>query len=197
MDLIKAGRPARDYANNRKKFTVTLYEGDLKYSKNGLDYKTGNTVPQYTLTDPIPLHRILEIHEDSTPRNILLKAAEDESTTAVAKLLYDPEMTWKPDAQYTTKNRLPQEDCEFGEYPNRSATVEWFGKAVDEVAIVAENEAIVPYDCLEYVGFVNGKEVYKKSDGVTSLLALANVEALASGYCPVLEGYEFYGAVKE
>ena len=197
MELIDAGRPARDYSNNRKKFTVTLYEGDLVYTENGLDRKTGATVPQHSLTAPIPLHRILEIHEDSTPEYILLKPAEDESTQAVAKLLYDPDMTWKPDANYTTKNRLPQKNCAFGEYPNRSATVEWFGKAVDEVAIVAENEAIAPYDYLEYVGFVDGKEVYKKSDGVTSLLALANVEALASGYCPVLEGVEFYGATKE
>ena len=197
MELIDPGRVTRDYSNNRKKFTVTLYEGDLKYTENGLDRRTGRTVPQHSLTAPIPLHRILEIHEDSTPRNILLKPAEDESKIAVAKLLYDPEMTWKPDAQYTTKNRLPQKDCEFGEYPNRSATVEWFGKAVDDVAIVAENEAIAPYDYLEYVGYVDGKETYKKSSGVTSLLALANVPALASGFCPVLEGWEFYGAVKE
>lgn len=197
MDLIEAGRPTRDYSNNRKKIAVTLYEGDLKYTENGLDRKTGRTVPQHSLTAPIPLHRILEIHEDSTPRYILLKPAADESTKAVAKLLYDPEMTWKPDASYTTKNRLPQKDCEFGTYPNRSATVEWFGKALDEVWIVAENEAIAPYDYLEYVGFENGKEVYKKSDGVTNLLALANVPALESGTCPVLEGVEFYGAVKE
>ncbi|MBO6273458.1 hypothetical protein J6O48_11860 [bacterium] len=197
MELVEAGRPTRDYSNNRKKFTVTLYEGDLKYKENGLDRKTGATVPQHSLTEPIPLHRILEIHEDSTPRNILLKPAGKASTKAVAKLLYDPEMTWKPDAAYTSTNRLPQKDCDFGEYPNRSATVEWFGKAVDEVAIVAENNAIKPYDYLEYVGYVDGKEVYKKSSGVTSLLALANVPALKSGYCPVLEGWEFYGAVKE
>ena len=197
MDLIKAGRPSRDYTNTRKKFTVTLYEGDLKYTKNGIDRKTGRTVGQHSLTAPIELHRILEIHEDSTPRYILLKPAGEGSTKAVAKLLFDPEMTWKPDAQYTSKNRLPQEDCEFGTYPNRSATVEWFGKAVDEVHIVEENEAIAPYDYLEYVGFENGVDVFKKSDGVTSLMALANVEALASGVCPVLEGGEFYGAVKE
>ena len=197
MDLIEAGRPTRDYSNNRKKIAVTLYEGDLKYTENGLDRKTGRTVPQHSLTAPIPLHRILEIHESSTPRYIVLKPAEDESTKAIAKLLYDPEMTWKPDATYTTKNRLPQKDCEFGTYPNRSATVEWFGKALDEVWIVAENEAIEPYDCLEYVGYENGHEVYKKSAGTTNLLALANVPALASGTCPVLEGYEFYGAVKE
>ena len=197
MDLIKAGRPARDYSNNRKKFTVTLYEGDLKYSKNGIDRKTGRTVGQHSLTAPIELHRILEIHEDSTPRYILLKPAESESEKAVAKLLFDPEMTWKPDATYTSKNRLPQEDCEFGSYPNRSATVEWFGKAVDEVHIVAENEAIAPYDYLEYVGFEDGYDVFKKSEGVTNLLALANIEANKSGVCPVLEGVEFYGAVKE
>jgi hypothetical protein len=197
MDLINAGRPTRDYTNNRKKFTVTLYEGDLKYSKNGIDRKTGRTVGQHSLTAPIELHRILEIHEDSTPRYILLQPAEAESTKAVAKLLFDPEMTWKPDALYTSKNRLPQEDCEFGSYPNRSATVEWFGKAVDEVHIVENNEAIAPYDYLEYVGFEDGYDVFKKSDGVTNLLALANVEANKSGVCPVLEGVEFYGAVKE
>jgi len=196
MDLIKAGRPSRDYTNNRKKFTVTLYEGDLKYTKNGIDRKTGRTVGQHSLTAPIELHRILEIHPDSTARNILLKPAADESTKAVAKLLFDPEMTWKPDAQYTSKNRLPQQDCEFGTYPNRSATVEWFGKAVDEVHIVAENAAIKPYDYLEYVGFEDGVDVFKKSAGVTNLLALANVPALESGVCPVLEGVEFYGAVK-
>lgn len=197
MDLIEAGRVTRDYSNNRKNITVTLYEGDLKYTENGLDRKTGRTVPQHSLTAPIPLHRLLEIHEDSTARNILLQPAEDESSKIVAKLLYDPEMTWKPDSQYTTKNRLPQKDCSFGEYPNRSATVEWFGKAVDEVAIVAENEAIEPYDCLEYVGYENGKEVFKKSEGVTSIIALANVPELESGMCPVLEGYQFYGAVEE
>lgn len=197
MDLIKAGRPTRDYTNNRKKFTVTLYEGDLKYSKNGIDRKTGKTVGQHSLTEPIELHRILEIHESSTPRYIVLKPAEEESTKAVAKLLFDPEMTWKPDASYTSKNRLPQQDCEFGSYPNRSATVEWFGKSVDKVHIVSDNEAIEPYDYLEYVGFENGVDVFKKSNGVTNLLALANVEALKSGVCPVLEGVEFYGAVKE
>ena len=106
-------------------------------------------------------------------------------------------MTWKPDASYTTKNRLPQKDCEFGSYPNRSASVEWFGNAVDEVHIVAENEAIAPYDYLEYVGFVDGVDVFKKSDGVTNLLALANVPALESGVCPVLEAPNFYGAVQE
>ena len=199
MGLLDLGRPSRDYTNNRKKITVTLYEGDLKYTKNGIDYKTGKTVPQHYLTAPIALHRILEIHEDSTARNILLKPAADESTKAIAKLLFDPEMTWKPDANYTTKNRLPQKDCSFGEYPNRSATVEWFGKAVDEVHIVAENEAIAPYDYLEFVGFNSetGYDEFKKSEGVTNLLALANVEALESGVCPVLEGVEFYGAVKE
>ena len=199
MELIDAGRPARDYSNNRKKITVTLYEGDLKYTKNGLDRKTGRTVGQHSLTAPIELHRILEIHPDSTPRYILMKPAEAESTKAVAKLLFDPEMTWKPDAQYTSKNRLPQKDCEFGTYPNRSASVEWFGKALDEVHIVAENEAIAPYDYLEYVGFneETGFDEFQKSSGVTNLLALANVPALESGVCPVLEGVEFYGAVKE
>lgn len=197
MDLIKAGRPSRDYTNNRKKINVSLYEGNLKYTKNGIDRKTGRTVPQHSLTAPLELHQLLEIHEDSTARNILLQAAEEGSEKIVAKLLFDPEMTWKPDAQYTTKNRLPQKDCEFGSYPNRSATVEWFGKAIDEVHIVTENEAIAPYDYLEYVGFVNGVDVFKKSSGVTNLLALANVPALESGVCPVLEGVEFYGAVKE
>ena len=197
MDLIKAGRPSRDYTNNRKKFTVTLYEGDLVYTKNGIDRKTGKNVAQHSLTAPIELHRILEIHEDSTPRYIILKPAAAASEKAVAKLLFDAEMTWRPDAHYTSKNRLPQKNCSFGEYPARSATVEWFGKTVDEVHIVAENEAIEPYDYLEYVGFVDGVDVFKKSAGVTNLIALANIPALASGVCPVLEGAEFYGAVKE
>lgn len=199
MDLVKAGRPSRDYTNNRKTIAVSLYEGDLKYTKKGIDRKTGRSVGQHSLTAPLELHQLLEIHEDSTARNILLQAAAEGSEKIVAKLLYDPEMTWKPDEQYTTKNRLPQKNCEFGEYPNRSATVEWFGKAIDEVHIVAENDAIKPYDCLEYVGFNEdtGFDEFKVSNGVTNIIALANVAALASGVCPVLEGYEFYGAVKE
>ena len=196
MGLIEPGRPSRDYTNNRKKITVTLYEGDLKYTKNGIDYKTGASTPQWSVTEPIELHRLLELHEDSTARNILLKPAEEGSKQIVAKLLFDPEMTWKPDASYTTKNRLPQKDCAFGEYPNRSATVEWFGKAVDEVRIVAENEAIAPYDCLEYIGYEDGYDVFKKSSGTTNIIALANVPALESGFCPVLEGYQFYGATE-
>lgn len=197
MGLIEAGRPTRDYTNNRKKIAVTLCEGKLIYNENGIDRKTGKTVGQHSLEAPIKLHQLLELHEDSTPRNIILKPAGEGSTKIVAKLLYDPEMTWKPDGSYTTKNRLPQKTCEFGEYPSRSATVEWFGKAVDEVAIVAENEAIAPYDNLEYVGFEDGKDVFKKSAGTTNLLALCNVEALESGIGVVLEGYEFYGATKE
>lgn len=196
MELVEAARPSRDYTNYRTKFAATLYEGDLKYNENGLNRKTGRTEPQWTLTEPIPLHRLLELHEDSTPRNILLKAAEEGSKKIIAKILYDPEQTWKPDSNYTSKNRLPQHDADFGEYPNRSATVEYFGKAVDEVAIVAENDAIEPGDCLEYVGFVDGKERFQKSNKETSLIALANVPELASGICPVLEGYQFYGAAE-
>lgn len=197
MGLIDPARVTRDYANNRKKITVTLYEGDLKYDKNGIDRKTGKTVGQYSLTAPVQLHQLLEIHEDSTPRNIILKPAEEGSKKIVAKLLFDPEMTWKPDSNYTSKNRLPQKDCVWGEYPSRSATVEWFGKAIDEIDIVAENDAIAPYDCLEYVEFDGDKDTFKKSSGTTNLIALANIGELESGKCPVLEGYEFYGATKE
>lgn len=196
MGLIDQGRVTRDYTNNRKKIAVTLYEGDLKYEENGIDRKTGRTVGQHSLTAPIKLHQLLELHEDSTARNIILQPAGDGSKKIVAKLLYDPEMTWKPDASITTKNRLPQENCEFGEYPSRSATVEWFGKALDEIDIVADNDAIEPYDYLEYVEY-DGKDYFKKSEGVTNLIALANVPANTGGKLPVLEGVEFYGAVKE
>lgn len=197
MGLIDPARVTRDYTNNRKKITVTLYEGDLVYTENGIDRKTGATVGQHSLTAPIKLHQLLELHEDSTNRNIILQPASEGSEQIVAKLLYDPEMTWKPDASYTTKNRLPQEDCEFGSYPSRSATVEWFGKAIDEIDIVEDNDAIAPYDYLEYVEYDNGKDYFKKSDGVTNIIALANVEANTGGKLAVLEGVEFYGAVKE
>lgn len=197
MGLLDVGRVTRDYTNNRKKFTVTLYEGDLEYTKNGIDRKTGATVGQYTLTAPIKLHQLLELHEDSTPRNIILKPASKNSTKIVAKLLYDPEMTWKPDASYTTKNRLPQKDCSFGEYPSRSATVEWFGKAVDEIDIPVTNDAIEPYDCLKYVEFDDGKDYFVKTENTTNLIALANMDGNTGGKLPVLEGYQFYGAEEE
>lgn len=198
MGLIEPARPTRDYTNNRKKINVTLYEGDLEYNENGIDRKTGGTVPQWSLTAPIKLHQLLEVHEDSTARDILLKPAEAESTQILAKLLYDPQQMWKPNQNtYTSKNRLPQKDCEFGEYPPRSASVEWFGKAIDEVKLEDDNEAVAPYDNLEYVGFVDGKDVFKKSDGTTNLIALCNVDANTGGICVVLEGYEFYGATKE
>lgn len=196
MGLLEVGRPTRDYTNNRKKIACKLYEGGLTYHPNGID-ATGKTSPVHTLESPLQLHQLVELHEDSTARHIVVKAADEGSEKIVGKVLFDPDLTWTPDGTYQSKNRLPKKDCEWGEFSPRSATIEFFGKAVDEVAIVEENEAIAPYDNLEYVGFVDGKDTFKKSSGTTNLLALGGVKALESGVGVVLEGYEFYGATKE
>lgn len=188
MGLIDAGVPARDYSNNRKKIMCKLYEGDLKFNPNGFGYD-GRKKVQHSLTDPITETTLVELHEDSTPRHIIVKPAEAGSKKIIGRVLFSPRLGWTPEWTPAQKNRLPMEDKIWGEYVPRSATVEFFGKAIDYIDLVAENKKIVPNDNIE---FVVGK-TFDKSNGTTSLLALAGVDALKSGKLPVLEGYEFYG----
>ena len=192
MGLIDAGVPARDYTNNRKKIMCKLYEGDLKYNPNGFGYD-GRKKVQHSLTAPITETTLVELHEDSTPRHIIVKPAEDGSEKIIGRVLFSPRLGWTPEWTTEQKNRLPMEDRVWGEYVPRQATVEFFGKAIDYIDLVAENEAIAVNDNLE---FVSGT-TFKKSKGTTSLLALAKVDALKSGKIPVLEGYEFYGVPQE
>ena len=192
MGLIDAGIPARDYTNNRKKILCKLYEGDLKYNPNGFGYD-GRKKVQHSLTAPITETTLVELHEDSTARDIIVKPAEDGSKKIIGRVLFSPRLGWTPQWVAGEKNRLPMEDKVWGEYVPRSATVEFFGKAIDYIDLVSENAKIVPYDNIE---FVEGK-TFDKSSGTTSLLALAKVDALKGGKLPVLEGYEFYGVPSE
>lgn len=189
MGLIDAGIPARDYTNNRKKIMCKLYEGDLKYNPNGFDY-TGRTKVQHSVTEPITETTLVELHEDSTARHIIVKPAPAGSKKIIGRVLFSPRLRWTPEWTKEEINRLPMEDREWGSYSPRSATVEFFGKAIDYIDLVAENKKIAPYDNIE---FIEGKS-FDKSTGTTSLLALAKVDALAGGKLPVLEGYEYYGA---
>ena len=52
MALRDAGIPARDYANNRPKIAVKLYEGNLVYNSNGIN-EEGRTTDMWTVSAPM------------------------------------------------------------------------------------------------------------------------------------------------
>lgn len=188
MGLLDLGTPARDYSNNRKKISCKLYEGNLIYNPNGLG-KDGSTEEQYSLSAPMVLGQYVELHPDSTARHIIVKPAPAGSKKIVGRLIYDPRTTWTSDGTYQTKNRLPKKNCNWGEYSPRAGTIEFFGSAVDYIEVVDNNEAIAVYDNIEY----DDKNKFKKSAGVTNLLALGKVDALKKGKVVVLADYKFYG----
>ena len=186
MALIQAGRPARDYQNSRKKIAVRLYEGDLVYAK-GFD-KDGYTTYQHSVTAPMDVGDYVELHEDSTARNIIVKKAPKDSTKVIGRLIVDPHTQSAPDWKNGDKNRLPTQNTSWGDYAPRTGTVEFFGHSVDEVQLVEENAAIAPYDYLVFVD-----QDFDKASDPTSIMALVGVEALASGKIPVLSNPYFYG----
>lgn len=192
MGLLDLGIPARDYSNNRKHITCKLYEGNLIYNRNGIG-KDGRTTEQHSLSAPMELGQYVELHEDSTARHIIVQPAAQGSTTIIGRLVYDPRLNWTPDSTYQTKNRLPKENCNWGDYSPRSGAIEFFGSAVDYVDVVEENDAIAIYDNIEY----DDEGKFKKSTGTTNLTALGAVEALAEGKVVVLADWVPYGAVQE
>jgi len=190
MALKQAGRPARDYQNDRKKIAVRLYEGDLIYAK-GFD-KDGYTTYQHSVTAPMDVGDYVELHEDSNARNIIVQKAEAESEKVIGRLIVDPHTQSAPDWKNGDKNRLPTEDTPWGDFAPRTGTVEFFGHTVDEIDLVEENVAIAPYD---YIKFVD--QNFDKATNPTCLISLVGVEALASGKIPVLSNPYFYGKEDE
>ena len=188
MGIVTKGRPARDYTNNRKTIMCKLYEGDLIYNPNGIG-KDGRREAQHSVSDPIDIGTYVELHEDSTARHIIVKPAGEGSSTIIGKVIFDPRLRWTPDWEGTTKNRLPQENTEWGNYSPRSATVEFFADAVDEIDIVDDNQEIAPYDSVEYVD----NKQFDKADSDTNLISLCGVEANKGGKIVVLADYYYYG----
>lgn len=188
MGIVTKGRPARDYTNNRKTIMCKLYEGSLIYNPNGIG-KDGRRQSQHSVSDPMNLGDYVELHEDSTARHLIVKPAEEGSEKIIGKVIFDPRLRWTPDWEGTTKNRLPQENKEWGEYSPRSATVEFFADAVDEIDLVDENAEIEPYDCITY----SDANKFDKADDDTNLLSLCKVDANRGGKIVVLADYYFYG----
>lgn len=188
MGIVTKGRPTRDYTNNRKTIMCKLYEGDLVYNPNGIG-KDGKTEAQHSVTAPMHIGQYVEMHEDSTARHLIVKPAEEGSSTIIGKVIFDPRLRWTPDWEGTSKNRLPQENTEWGNYSPRSATVEFFADAVDEIDIVATNSKIAPYDPIEYVD----NDQFDKADSATNLISLVNIDANKGGKAVVLADYYYYG----
>ena len=180
MGLTEAGYPARDYSNNRPRPAVRLYEGNLVFDAAAFDY-TGRNVSNWKVSAPMHIGQYVELHEDSTPRDLIVKPAT-KASTAIGKLIINPAlesgMGWTDDEI----NVLPRENKNWGHYVPRGGTVELFGAAIDELKVVAQNEAIAAGNYLDS----EANEEFAKSTDPTNWIALAKVPALASGYVPAL-----------
>jgi hypothetical protein len=181
MGLKDEGYPARDYSNHRKKIAVKLYEGDLLFDDSSFD-EFGRMTHSWKTEEPMHIGQYVVLHEDSNPRDIIVQPAE-KASEAIGKIIINPKlksgMGWTEDEQ----NVLPRENKEWGEYTPRGATVEFFGYALDELKVKAENAKITAGD---YLDAEDGEE-FEKSTDATRWVALATVEALRAGFVPALE----------
>lgn len=181
MGLKDAGYPARDYANHRKRIACKLYEGDLIFDDSGFQ-DDGRFAPYWKTETPMHIGQYVELHEDSTPYEIIVKPAT-KASTAVGIVRINPQLRsgigWTADEQ----NILPRENKEWGEFVPRGATVEFFGYAIDELKIVAQNAKITAGNYLDS----EANEEFDKSSNATRWIALATVDALQGGFIPALE----------
>lgn len=189
MALRNAGIPARDYANNRPKIAVKLYEGNLVYNSNGIN-EEGRTTDMWTVSAPMQNGQYVELHPDSTARHIIVKPCADDSTNIVGKLIINPKLKWTVDWTDYDKNRLPRANKSWGAYSPRTGTVEFFGDAIDYIDLVSDNAKIVPLDSIVYD---SANKFDKKASGTTNTKALAGVSANQGGKLPVLSGFYGYG----
>lgn len=181
MGIKDAGYPARDYSNNRKRIAVKLYEGNLLFDDSSFD-EFGRMTHSWKTQTPMHIGQYVELHEDSTPRDIIVKPAT-KASTAIGKIIINPKlksgMGWTEDEQ----NILPRENTAWGSYVPRGATVEFFGYAIDELKVKAQNDKITAGDYLDSTA----NEEFEKSNSATRWVALATIDALAAGFVPALE----------
>ena len=181
MGIKDAGYPARDYSNNRKRIAVKLYEGNLLFDDSSFD-EFGRMTHSWKTQYPMHIGQYIELHEDSTPREIIVKPAT-KASTAIGKIIVNPKlksgMGWTDDEQ----NYLPRQNANWGKYVPRGATVEFFGYAIDELKVKSQNAAITAGDYLDSTA----DEEFDKSTDATRWIALASIEALAAGFVPALE----------
>ncbi len=181
MGLTDAGYPARDYANHRKRIAVKLYEGDLIFDDAGFQ-EDGRFAPYWKTEEPMHIGQYVELHEDSTPYEIIVKPAE-KASTAIGILRIHPQLKsgigWTADEQ----NILPRENKNWGEFVPRGATCEFFGYAIDELKVASENAKITAGDYLDS----EANEEFEKSTDPTRWVALATIGALQGGFVPALE----------
>ena len=181
MGLKDAGYPARDYANHRKRIAVKLYEGDLLFDDSGFQ-EDGRFAPYWKTEEPMHIGQYVELHEDSTPQDIIVKPAT-KASTAIGILRINPQLKsgigWTADEQ----NILPRENKDWGEFVPRGATCEFFGYAIDELKVASDNEAITAGDYLDS----EADEEFEVSATATRWVALASIAALRGGFVPALE----------
>lgn len=180
MGLTEAGYPARDYPNHRPKIAVRLYEGNLIFDGAGFDYY-GRTSSNWKVQTPMHIGQYVELHEDSTPQDIIVKPAT-KASTAIGKLIINPDlesgMGWTDDEI----NVLPRENKNWGHFVPRGGTVEFFGATVEDLKVVTGNAAIAAGNYLDS----EANEEFDKSTDPTNWIALAKLAALKSGYIPAL-----------
>lgn len=181
MGLKDEGYPARDYSNNRKRIAVKLYEGDLLFDDESFD-EFGRMTHSWKTETPMHIGQYVILHEDSTPRDIIVQPAE-KASEAHGILRVNPKlrsgMGWTEDEQ----NILPRENTDWGNFVPRGATCEFFGYAIDELKVKAQNAKITAGD---YLDAEDGEE-FEKSTNATRWIALATIPALKAGFVPALE----------
>ena len=180
MGLKQEGYPARDYGNYRPSIKVRLYEGALSFKDTGFD-EFGRPNPDWTTAAPMHIGQYVVLHEDSNPRDIIVKPAESASE-AIGKLIINPTLEtgigWTDDEQ----NVLPRANKDWGEFVPRGGTCEFFGAAIDELKVVDGNDAISAGNYLD----AEDDELFSASSNATNWIALGKVDALKGGFIPAL-----------
>lgn len=195
--LNQEGRTTRDYGNSdkghvRRQIACKLFTGDMTYDQDSItdDGKIQGSRHFSEKWNFSNRERIqIELHPDSTLDDIIVKKAPANSKKIVGYIQGGPELSNRFN-EYQAVNRLPTVDAAWGEYVPPVATVIFYGEMLDELSVVAENEAIAPYD---YVKFVKDNK-FAKSSNPTNLVSMVNVPALSSGKILVLNIDKFYGA---
>ena len=180
MGLKDAGYPARDYGNHRPRVAVKLYEGDLTFSASGFG-EDGRPTGRWDVTAPMYHGQYVKLKTGSTPRDIIVEPA-DTASEAIGKLIIYPKLGFDVGWSENDQNVLPRENTSWGDYVPRGGTVEFFGAAVDELAVAEDNAAIAINNYLD--SDENG--IFDKSTDATNWIALCDLDALTGGFIPAL-----------